>query len=96
MKPATVRRNIERNFQMSTLRADVRKSKALNWLMERVQLVDEEGGAIDRKDIELNPAELQQANEAIDTAELDLDSGDDDHSGHDHDHSDDDHAGHNH
>ena len=96
MKPSIVRRNIERNFQMSTLRADVRKSKALNWLMERVQLVDEEGGAIDRKDIELNPAELQQANEAIDTAELDLDSGDDDHSGHDHDHSDDDHAGHDH
>lgn len=85
MKPATVRRNIERNYQMGTLRADVRKSKALNWLMERVQLVDENGSAIDRKDLELNPSELAQANEAIDAAELDVDSDHDDHTGHDHD-----------
>ena len=96
MKPATVRRNIERNFQMHTLRADVKKSKALNWLMERVSLVDEDGSAIDRKDLELNPAEMAEANEAIDSAELDLDPGDDDHSGHDHHHDHGDHAGHNH
>jgi trigger factor len=89
MKVNQVRRNIESNGQMHTLRADVRKTKTLNWLMERVSLVDEDGREIDRADLELSPAELAQADEAIDAAELDVDDhdgdDDDDHTGHDHD-----------
>ncbi len=93
MKVNQVRRNIESNGQMHTLRADVRKTKTLNWLMERVSLVDEEGHDIDRADLELSPAEMAQADDAIDAAELD-DHSDHDHSGHDHDHND--HTGHDH
>ncbi len=90
MKPKQVRRNIEANQQMHTLKADVRKTKALNWLMERVALVDEEGHAIDRADLELSPAEMAQAADAIDDADLGED-------GHDHDHDHDgDHTGHDH
>lgn len=89
MKSKQVRRNIETNEQMHTLRSDVRKTKALNWLMERVSLVDEDGHEINRADLELSPAEMAQASDAIDEADL----GDDhDHSDHDHD----DHEGHDH
>jgi trigger factor len=87
MKPNQVRRNITNNGQLHVLRADVLKSKALNWLMERVSLVDEDGHAIDRKDIELSPAEQEAADEIVDHAELQHN-----HDGHDHD----DHEGHDH
>jgi trigger factor len=87
MKPNTVRRNITNNRQMHVLRADILKSKALNWLMERVSLVDEEGHAIDRKDIELSPSEQSAADEIVDRAEFEEHDHDDhdDHEGHDHD-----------
>ncbi len=88
MKPNQVRRNITSNGQMTVLRADVLKSKALNWLMERVSLVDEEGHAIDRKDLELSADEQATADELVDRAEMDA--------GHDHDHDDEDHTGHDH
>jgi trigger factor len=88
MKPNQVRRNITSNGQMTVLRADVLKSKALNWLMERVSLVDEEGDVIDRKDLELSADEQIAADEIVDRAEMDA--------GHDHDHDDEDHTGHDH
>jgi hypothetical protein len=33
----------------------VRKRKALDWLLERVEIVDEDGRAIDRADLEISP-----------------------------------------
>ncbi len=91
MKAKQVRRNIINNGQMSVLRADVVKSKALNWLMENVSLVDEEGHAIDRKDLQLSTDEKAAADEIVDRAEL----AEHDHDDHDHDH-DHDHEGHDH
>lgn len=91
MKPKQVRRNIINNGQLSVLKADVLKSKALNWLMEHVSLVDEDGRAIDRKDLQLTSDQQAAADEIVDRAELDHDEHDheehdhDDHSGHDHD-----------
>jgi len=38
----------KRQEQMAAVRSDVRKSKALEWLVERVVAVDEEGHPIDR------------------------------------------------
>jgi trigger factor len=92
MKPNQVRKNLEGNYQMPSLEADVRKSKALKWLMDRVQLVDADGVAIDRALIELNPDEARVAQNAIDDSELD----EDDHHDHDDDDHDHDHDGHNH
>jgi trigger factor len=94
MKPNQVRRNITNNGQLHVLRADVLKSKALNWLMERVSLVDEDGHAIDRKDIELSAAEQATADEIVDHAEMQ--GGHDHDPDHDHDHDHDDHEGHDH
>ncbi|HVM10255.1 MAG TPA: trigger factor [Acidimicrobiales bacterium] len=51
-----VRQQLERADQMPAVRSDIRKAKALGWLMEHVEIVDEEGNAIDRADLEPTPA----------------------------------------
>jgi trigger factor len=92
MKPKQVRKNLEGNYQMNALEADVRKSKALKWLMDRVSLVDENGTSINRALLELSAEEEKVARSAIDDAELagedddddELDQDHPDHDGHDH------------
>lgn len=51
-KPKRVRQRLERNGQISAVRSDISKRKALEWLVDNVELVDEEGNAIDRADLE--------------------------------------------
>lgn len=45
---AKVREEFERAQQIPAVRSDVRKRKALDWLVDHVELVDEEGNVIDR------------------------------------------------
>jgi trigger factor len=52
-KPAKVRQQFERADQISAVRSDIRKRKALDWLVEHVELVDEQGEPIDRAALEL-------------------------------------------
>jgi trigger factor len=52
-KAAQVRRQLERGDQMPAVRSDVRKAKALEWLLEHVEVVDEEGHPIDRADLKM-------------------------------------------
>jgi trigger factor len=54
-KPARVRQEFERGGQLAAVRSDVRKRKALDWLLERVEIVDEQGQPIDRADLEITP-----------------------------------------
>ncbi len=54
-KPADVRRELERQDAIATVRSDVRKSKALEWLVEHVEIVDEEGRPVDRALLSPNP-----------------------------------------
>jgi trigger factor len=60
MKPAELRRNLERVDQMLAVRSDWKKSKALEWLLEHVEIVDEEGQTVERSllepDIHEDPA----------------------------------------
>lgn len=56
-KPEQVRKELERADQMPAVRSDLLKSKALEWLLEHVEVVDEEGRAIDRALISPEPAE---------------------------------------
>jgi trigger factor len=51
-----VRRNLISADQMPAVRSDVRKAKALAWLMEHVTIVDPEGQPIDRAELEPQPA----------------------------------------
>jgi trigger factor len=59
---AKVRKEFERADQVQAVRSDVRKRKALDWLLERVEIVDEEGQPIDRADLDPpdGPAEQEE------------------------------------
>ena len=52
-KPRKVLERLERGGQLPGLRSDIRKRKALDWLVERVELVDQEGQPVDRADLEV-------------------------------------------
>lgn len=54
-KAAQVRKQLDRNGQMPAVRSDLRKRKALEWLIEQVELVDESGATIDRASLEVAP-----------------------------------------
>jgi len=54
--PAQIRRNLVSADQLPAVRSDVRKAKALAWLMEHVDVVDPEGQPIDRAELEAAPA----------------------------------------
>ena len=54
-KPAQVRKQLERNGQVPAVRSDLLTRKALEWLTEHVELVDEGGNTIDRADLTVDP-----------------------------------------
>ncbi len=51
--PTRSAEQFERADQIPAVRSDIKKRKALEWLIERVEIVDEDGNAIDRADLEL-------------------------------------------
>jgi trigger factor len=53
--PAKLRAEVERAGQMGAVRSDLKKSKALQWLVEHVELVDPAGHPIDRSLLEPPP-----------------------------------------
>ena len=48
-----VRERFERGGQISAVRSDIRKRKALEWLLEKVEVLDPDGAKIDRSELEL-------------------------------------------
>lgn len=52
-KVSQVRKQLERNGQVPAVRSDLRTRKALEWLTESVELVDEGGKTIDRAALEV-------------------------------------------
>ena len=50
-KPDKVRKQLDRADQMPAVRSELRNSKALEWLVEHAEVVDEEGTPIDRADL---------------------------------------------
>jgi trigger factor len=85
-KAAEVRKAYEKNDAVTDLIAQMRKTKALDWLLEHVEIVDPEGNPIDRA--------LVIGKTDGDHDHSDHDHGDHEH--HDHDHGDHDHEGHDH
>ena len=74
-KPAQLRRQLERADQMQAVRSDIRKGKALAWLLEHVEIVDGEGHTIDRADLQLPGTEQpEQAEQEPEQAEEQLQS----------------------
>jgi trigger factor len=54
-KPAQVKKDFERGGQVSAVRSDLRNRRAMQWLIERVELVDESGSPVDRASLEVAP-----------------------------------------
>jgi len=52
-KPAQLRRALEQTGQMGAVRSDIRTAEALKWLMDHVDVVDEEGRPVDRSNLVL-------------------------------------------
>lgn len=77
-QPAEVlRAQLEAADQMSAVRSDIRKAKALGWLMEHVEIVDEAGNLIDRDDLRPDPVEDPDPVEGTADAAAADDTGDD-------------------
>ncbi|MGH9114288.1 MAG: trigger factor [Acidimicrobiales bacterium] len=55
VKPAALRRNLERADQMQAVRSDWKKNKALEWLVHHVEAVDADGQPIDPALLEPDP-----------------------------------------
>src|SRR5579859_308890 len=76
-KPAELRRQLERAEQMPAVRSDVRKSKALEWLVDHVEVVDEAGHLIDRSQLSPKPEPSSSAPDpspsAVETGEAEVD-----------------------
>jgi trigger factor len=70
-KPEQVRKQFERNEQVPLVRSDIRKRKALEWLLEQVEVVDEEGKPVDRAALTVEADETEDAPEATPSEEED-------------------------
>ena len=81
-KPAQVRKAYERNDAVNDLVAQLRKSKALDWLLHNVELVDADGNELDRDLV------LGHDHDDHDHHDHDHDHDHDHHHDHDHDHHD--------
>lgn len=81
-KPAQVRKAYERNDAVTDLVAQLRKSKALDWLLHNVELVDAAGNELDRDLV------LGHDHDDHDHHDHDHDHDHDHHHDHDHDHHD--------
>jgi trigger factor len=57
MDAAEVRDQLERAGRLPAVRSDRRKAKAMRWLVDNVELVDEEGAPVSRDDLLVNQGE---------------------------------------
>lgn len=71
IKAKEVRRQFERAEQVPAVRSDVKKRKAFDWLLGRVEIVDEDGTTIDRADLELPDTSDDDADAIVDTDDND-------------------------
>ena len=66
-KPEDVLAQLERNDQLPAVRSDIKKRKALEWLLDHVEIVDENGDPVDRSvfepDSEANETEQEDDGE---------------------------------
>jgi trigger factor len=72
VKPAELRRNLDRAEQMPAVRSEWKKSKALEWLLERVEIVDPEGQPIDRALLE--PTALEDEDQTVEDEDRTVDT----------------------
>lgn len=64
-KPASVRKRIESSDQVPLVRSEIKKRKALEWLLLQVEVVDEAGETIDRADLTVESEADEHEGEAL-------------------------------
>jgi trigger factor len=70
--PADLRRRLDTAGRTGAVRSELRKGKALEWLLDHVDLVDEEGNPISRDDLKVDASgdgEVEQDEETSEDAE---------------------------
>jgi trigger factor len=70
--PAELRRRLDTAGRIGAVRSELRKGKALEWLLDHVDLVDEEGNPMSRDDLKVdasNDDEVEQDEETTEDAE---------------------------
>jgi trigger factor len=70
--PADLRRRLDTAGRTGAVRSELRKGKALEWLLDHVDLVDEEGNPMSRDDLKLDASgdgEVEQDEETSEDAE---------------------------
>lgn len=67
--PERVREEFERTGQIPAVRSDLAKQKALDWLAEQVEVVDEDGKPIDRSELEAAAADDDEGDDTTDDAD---------------------------
>lgn len=65
---AKLRSQLESGGRLEAVRSDMRSSKALTWLLDQVELVDDEGNAVDRAILEIADADDGTGTEASSTS----------------------------
>jgi trigger factor len=58
--PAEMRAEFERGGSMAAVRSDLRKRGALEWLLDRVEIVDDDGNPLTRSDLEMPSDEADE------------------------------------
>jgi trigger factor len=86
-KAKEIRRIYERNDAVPELVAQIRKQKAMDWLLHHVEMVDHDGNPVDR-DLVLGHTHDHDGDEHAEHDHADHDHADHDHADHDHDHDD--------
>jgi len=69
VKPAALRTQMDRNGRIGAVRSEQRKAKALDWLLDNIELVDEAGNPISRDDLRVDQGERDQGGEREETVE---------------------------
>jgi trigger factor len=69
VEPAALRTQVDRNGRTGAVRSEQRKAKALDWLLDNIELVDEAGNPISRDDLRVDQGERDQGGEREETVE---------------------------
>jgi len=69
VQPAALRKQVDRNGRTGAVRSEQRKAKALDWLLDNIELVDEAGNPISRDDLRVDQGERDQSGEREETVE---------------------------
>lgn len=69
MDPKALRAQVDRSGRTGAVRSEQRKAKALDWLLDNIELVDEAGNPISRDDLRVDQGERDQGGEREETVE---------------------------